>query len=150
MKDQAFKKMDAALMKATEKYRSAEASETRPSGFSDDVLQNIRDRQSQKSPSPAFGLRLALPVFAPVFAVLVLGVYLVLRDPGVPNPLLREGAVQLAFNTATNVDEEIAVLKAIGAWTEEDEVAAGVAGDWSDDVEISSTQSSQARHLAVT
>ena len=144
MTDETFQKMDEALMKAAEKYRKQEVPKAVLSGFSADVTQSIRKRQAQKTSAPSLGFRVTLPVLAPVFAVLVLGVYIVLRDPGTPKLSLQGQMVQPASNKVSDVDEEIAVLKAIGAWTEEDERAAGMTGDMLDEMEISSLSGNSA------
>lgn len=130
MKESDFEKMDATLLQATRAWRSADIPKGVLSSFSSDVAAQIRERSIRKAPPAAFRLRLALPVLAPAMAVLVLGLYAVLRTPaaGIQLPV-SPAAVQLASNTEADLDEEIALLKAIGEWTEEDETAAGMASD---------------------
>ena len=150
MTKESFEKMDQAWMEKLKTERQRKVPWEILKGFSASVEKRILQKQAR----PSFGLvpsRAWAPVVVPVLAVMVLASVAVLRlplsDRGAISP---SGAIQLAqANNTSEVDEEIAALKELGAWTEEDEQALGV-GDQSilEDSELSRGIPSGEKQLA--
>ena len=131
MPDQ-FEKMDASL-----RYDLKLAKPTVPApllnDFSASVVEKIRERELHKEAKLFAGMTW----IAPAFAVLVLASALVWRLPiwTIELPLTSQqmaaGTVQvigLTANVASIVDE-VAALRELGVWTEEDDASAGTADE---------------------
>ncbi len=120
MNDEQFKKMDDQWMKATKELREKKVSDGILKGFSASVERRIAGETPKTRP-------VRVPAWAPVMAVLVLASLVVLRTPGLtPPPAAPAQAVDYAQLPETNdLDEEIAALKAVGAWSEADEALLG-------------------------
>jgi hypothetical protein len=109
-------------------------------GFRASVEDRIRQNQAQRQrkPLPSF----SLPVFswAPALAIVIVAFVVVLRLPDRQNlPLGPRQVLRMATVTST-LAEEIAALREVGAWTNEDEAALGINGDASlDELELSDT-----------
>lgn len=91
--------------------------------FSSAVMEKIRERQiPQETKAPRF-----VPWLVPTFAVLVLASAVVWRMPLRPNEV-PSGAVQVMNLTANvaSIADEIAALRELDAWTEEDDASAEI------------------------
>ena len=101
-------------------------------GFSASIEARLRKNQ------PSLEIKLKpkrswIPVWAPVFVVLIIGSILVLKmPPNAPDILLVPKTVELAQATPNQISDEIAVLSEVGAWTEDDEKSAGVPAEGND------------------
>lgn len=120
MSEKEFEKMDAELMKATEELREKKVSEGMLKGFSASVERRLAGEEPQARPSR----RLA---WAPVMAVLVIASVIALRSPNMPQPgPVSAVSVEYAQLPALGeLDEEIAALKEVGAWSDDDDALIG-------------------------
>ncbi|GEM_PF-986310 len=131
-----FERTDAELMKRLESLRKTPLPPKALDGFSASVEARIREREtvrtrSQREPGTvSWRVRSWAPVWAPAFAVMFLASVVALRS-GWQTPSTLNGhltvpadAVQLASNTVS-VADEVAALRELGVWTDEDEAAIG-------------------------
>lgn len=107
MKDKEFKKMDENWMKKMEPLREKEVSEGMLKGFSTSVERRITAREETVKKSPV--LR---PAWVSTLAVLVLASLVAVRSPELTQP-----------SSDDEVQEEIELLKELGAWDESEEEA---------------------------
>ena len=121
MKKEPFEELDKSLMEKLKDQRDRKVPWEILRGFSASVEQRISAKHGQ----PAYELKSArryfgAPVWVPVLAVAVLAVVAVIRLPGgtVPAPGL---AVELAPGNGSELASEIAALRDLGVWTEDDE-----------------------------
>ena len=123
MRDEQFKKMDEQWMKATEELREKKVSEGILKGFSTSVERRLAGETPRSKPVRTLA-------WIPAMAVLVIASVVVLRSP-MPVDYAR-------LPETDNLDEEIAALKAVGAWNEADEAVLGVEEEaqW-EDLELS-------------
>lgn len=113
MKDKEFKNLDEAMMKSMASLREQKVSEGMLKGFSASVERKI---QPDSTPVVQHARRWA-PVWVPTLAVMVLASVAVLRAP-----------VELAQMVSSDeIQNEVAILKELGALTDEEE--ATVLGD---------------------
>jgi len=152
MDRQSFEEQDKSWMDATKKEREKKVPSAIMKGFSASIESKIR--QNQPSLEIKFkSKRVWVPVWAPVFAVLVIGSVLVLRSPaGTSRGVLQyapDKTVQLAQANVTQLSDEIAALREIGAWTDEDEKSIGVITDAElEDLELANARSDSKIRLA--
>ena len=154
MKNHDFEKIDERWMKDLKEIREKKVPEKILDGFAASVEARIREDKRNVA-AKAYDIkpkRFLVPVFAPTFAVLIIGSVLVLRSPlatrpeAVPQALTRRVSEK---TTSDNISEEVAVLREVGAWTEEDEAAAGVSSDAGlSDIELCQNSSQKTRFLA--
>jgi len=126
MTNKSFDEQDKFLMERLKTTREKKVPLVILKGFSDSIFARIREKQL----NPALEIkprRSWVPVWAPVFAVLIIGSVLVLRlpismqrVPSIPK------TVQLAQANTSQLSDEIATLSELGVWTEDDEKSAGV------------------------
>ncbi len=114
MDDKNFEKADRSFMSALKGVRE------KPSDVSYGVAAEVERRlRAGASPSRARAAR-ALPWLVPALALSLVLAVPALYTTHVPAP--ETARIQLASKPATlAVDEEIAILKEVGAWTEEDD-----------------------------
>ncbi len=115
MAKESFEKQDQSLMEALKNVRDKKVPAAIMKNFSAAVESQIRENQPklelQFKPK-----RFWMPVWAPVFAVLMIGSLLVLRLP----------VGELAQANVNQLSDDIAALRELGAWTDDDERSAGV------------------------
>ena len=127
MTKEPFEKMDESLMKALKNLRERNVPPQVLKGFSASVTARIRQKEGAKefqaAPEKSF-----VPVWVPVFAVLMIALVVVLNSHFKWNPSssLVLSPAQLVFANVSDISDEIATLSELGAWTEEDEKAVGV------------------------
>jgi hypothetical protein len=142
MTNGSFEKMDKSLVKRFKAFREKKVPPALLEGFSARVEEGIRLMESKKiqKPAPA-AWKFRVPMWAPVFAVLVLASLVVVRSgihrlPGGPELRIERSAPALisAPSSAADVQAEIAVLRELGVWTEEDEQILGeiTENDWAE------------------
>lgn len=160
MDEEKFKQIDEKLMAKFKSQRDKKVPWEIMKGFSASVENKLRERDQKTfvfRPSRAW-----LPAAVPVFAVMVLASWVVLRTPATVAPVVSP-AVQVAAplpvvtqlaqvsSPIENADmaEEIAALREIGAWTDDDQDAIGAIDELDlEQVELSDLNSQTARHLA--
>ena len=142
MAPESFEKQDKAFMEALKGTREKKVPPMMLKGFSASVEKKIREKQ----PSLEIQLkpkRVWIPVWVPVLTVLVIGSLLVLRMPYEmkgPDIVHHYKVVELA--DASELSDEIAALRELGAWTDEDEKATGIATETdAEDLELSNANS---------
>ena len=148
MTHQSFDDQDRSMMDRLRLVREKKVPPVILKGFSASVEARIREKQ----PSLEVQLRPKkswIPVWAPVFAVLIIGSILVLRIPigmqGIP-PTLR--TVEFTRANPGQISDEIAALREMGVWTEDDEKSAGVTMESdAEDLELSNPHSSSENSL---
>ena len=137
MDDRSFEKLDKQFMEGMKPLREEKVPEHLLKGFKDAVWEKAR---AQRTPAPApRARRVGVPLWAPVFAVLVLGVALVLKIPSQGQLPAVTPTVYLAQADPADVSEEVAALRELGVWTEEDELASGVEELSTDELEALET-----------
>ena len=107
-----FKKLDEQWMKSMKPVREKQVTDGILKGFSVSVERRIL----AKKEASLSGRRAVSPVWVPVLAVMVLASLAVLRSPVAPPVEYAE-----LDNKTTDVEEDIAVLKELGAWTDQDD-----------------------------
>lgn len=120
MTKEPFEKMDSFWMETLKKARLKKVPPKILEGFSASVEARIRERQAKEAPAPAEPKRFRIPVWAPVFAVLIVASVVVLRS-GLERPWTPPAD--------SGLSEEIAVMRELGVWGDEDEAAAGINGE---------------------
>ncbi len=144
-----FEEQDRQMMERLKPARDKKVPQEILKGFSASVEAKIREKQ------PSLEMRFKpqrtwLPVWAPVFAVLVIGSILVLRMPmSAHDILLTPETVELAQANTSQISDEITDLSDVGAWTEEDAKSAGIPSDSDiEELELSKAVSSPDTKLA--
>ncbi len=126
MGNESFDQQDRTLMERLKTAREKKVPPEILKGFSASVAARIREKQ----PSLEVKFKpkkLWIPVWAPVFAVLIIGSVLVLRMPvGMQGIVMTPKTVELAQANADQISDEIAALSEVGVWTEDDEKSTGV------------------------
>ena len=126
MTSKLFDQQDRSLMEHLKTVREKRIPPAILKGFSASVVALIREKQ------PSLEIKMKpkkswVPVWAPVFAVLIIGCVLVLRLPiasqGIP---LMTKTVELAQANTNQLSDEIVTLSELGVWTEDDEKSSGV------------------------
>ncbi len=120
MTKEPFEKMDSSWMEALKKARLKKVPPKILEGFSASVESRIRERQAKEAPAPAEPKRIRIPVWAPAFAVLIVASVVVLRG-GLERPWMAPAD--------SGLSEEVAVMRELGVWDDEDEAAAGINGE---------------------
>ena len=113
MSDEHFEKADEKMMEAMKTVREKRVSDGILKGFSASVERRILAKE-QAGPRPKPAYRAA---WVPVLAVMVLASLVALRTP-----------VGVSTET-TDVEDEIAALKEVGAWSDDDETVLGNSED---------------------
>lgn len=142
MAKESFEKQDQSWMERLKGIREKKVPPIFLKGFADSVESQIRKTQ----PSLEIQLkpkRTWVPVWTPVLAVLIIGSLLVLRLPAgmrqIPAPVK---TIELAQANVNQISDEIATLREMGAWTDEDEKSSGVISESDiDDLELSNVNS---------
>ena len=122
MDDSSFKKMDEAWMRRMKPLHKNAVKPEHLKGFSDSVIERIRDEQApltEKAPRRVF-LPVPARVWGPVFAVLLLAVVTVLGLPGKDFPSVSDKLVTLTSTGVSNVSDEIEILAELGELDDED------------------------------
>jgi 5-formaminoimidazole-4-carboxamide-1-beta-D-ribofuranosyl 5'-monophosphate synthetase len=149
-----FEKLDKEWMQKTEAMREKKISPAILSGFSMSVEREIRQRDAQRQtvrvPERSFR---SVWAGAPVFAVLLIGVAVVLRLPStIEKPsqaLLAQAPAATMPNTADQISEDIAVLRELGVWTDEDDKNVGASQESSlEELELTDASVQKTSHLA--
>ena len=125
MNGESFEKLDEAWMKKLKTSREKEVPSKILEGFSDSVEERIRREREEKSfrPNP---FRLWAPVWVPAFAALLVFFGWLASGPlpfGTKIPSVPVASIQLALSATSEITEEIAALRELGVWTEEDDEA---------------------------
>lgn len=142
MTKEPFEKQDKSLMDALKDAREKQAPPVIMKNFSASVEAKIREKQPgveiKFKPKRAW-----VPVWAPVFAVLVIGLVLVLRSPvGIREIPASSKIIELAQANTAQLSDEVAELRELGAWTDEDEKSSGIISESDmDDLELSNANS---------
>ena len=128
MKSDDFKKMDEEFMKKTTPLRDQQVNPKLLNGFAASVERRL---ESAKIPTRrSFGLRLAVPVFA--VAVLAFAAVTKMPFGAGPQTVSESSMMELAqlpepmAASQASLTDEIEALRALGAWTADDEKATGV------------------------
>lgn len=118
MSEQHFEKMDQEWMKSTKDLREKKVSDGILKGFSASVERRILSQEQAPK-------RSALRAWVPAMAVLVIASVVVFRSPILSTPfapvLKTTDYAQLDDNEEMDVEEEIAALTELDAWSEEDD-----------------------------
>ncbi len=123
MSDKKFERMDEQWMKATKDLREKKVSDGMLKGFSTSVERRILSKEQ-------FAKRAWSPAWVPAMAVLVIAFAAVLHLP--------QSVDYAQLPNTASVDDEIAVLKEVGAWNDEDEALLGVGDEAGmEDLELS-------------
>ncbi|HTL70215.1 MAG TPA: hypothetical protein VL404_02870 [Candidatus Eisenbacteria bacterium] len=124
MKKESFDSMDESLRRRLDAVPRKAVPPELLKGFSASVAARLEAEGTRPARR-----RFAVPALAPAFAVLVLAVVVVGRlGPAARGPAPRPPYVQIASNPS-NLSSEIAALRELGAWTEEDEQSVGITDD---------------------
>ena len=125
MKEHDFKDQDQKMMDAMKSRRDKKVPWEIQKGFAAAVEEKIRERGKKRS-FGWFPERAWVPAAVPVFAVLILAVVVTLRLPSreTASPLSAGPTVELA-QAVPAVSEDIAALRELGEWSDEEEVALG-------------------------
>ena len=125
-----FEEMDKEWDQALRSQREQKVPDPILKGFSASVERRIRSEVPAKRAAAGWDWRRWFsPAIVPTFAVLIIGFAIVTRLPlTADRPQPRESAMQLAQvpHPTDEISEEIAALRELGAWTDEDEQVAGV------------------------
>ena len=149
MTKESFEKQDKSLMDALKDAREKQVPPVIMKNFSASVEAKIREKQ------PSFEIKFKpkrawVPVWVPVFAVLVIGSVLVLRLPvGVKEIPDSPKIIELAQANTAQLSDEVAELRELGVWTDEDEKSIGVITDAElEDLELANARSDSKIRLA--
>lgn len=125
MEKGSFESMDRSMKEELGKVPRTPIPPKMLQGFSASVERRILDRQASRAARRPWLLR--LPVLAPTFAVAALALFFTTHLTPTPAGIRRPVSerVQIASNTAS-ISEEVALLRELGAWTEEDESSLGI------------------------
>ena len=144
-------------MEKTQSLREKKISPTLLSGFSTGVERLIRERNAerQKVVRPQRSFR-SIWAGVPVAAVLLIGVAVVLRLPStLPSPmkaqqtLLAAAPSSVLMTSADEINEDIAVLRELGVWTDEDDNNIGAGSETSlEDLELTDASVQKQSRLA--
>ena len=137
MSDPKFDKMDQEMMKSMKPLRDKKISDGMLKGFSASVERRL-ELQNQPAIRRAFA-----PVWVPVLAVMILASVVVLRLPQTPTalpPVLKTvDYAELNENERElDVDDEIAALKELGIWDDNDDSLLGADEVDAQELELSS------------
>jgi len=129
MNDKDFQKMDEKWMKSTKDIREKKVSDGILKGFSASVERRI-------IPTEHSVKRWQSPAWVPVMAVLVIASVIVLRspilsEPGTTSVETVDSAEPIDIDA---VESEIADLRAIGSWNDEDDALFGQTDEWAMEV----------------
>lgn len=148
MNDKEFKELDDAMMKNMAPLREQKVNERMLKGFSASVERKITSGVDVET-RPA--VRRWAPLWVPSLAVLMLASWVALRSPltTMPSPaaLSLSSPVELAQVTAgDDIQNEVALLKALGELSDEEEAA--VLGDEQDSLNDADSELSYSRQLS--
>ena len=115
MNEKNLKEMDKKLMAAMKELRDREVSDGILKGFSTSVERRILARKKTETAPRRF----LSPAWAPVLAVMVLASLVVLRGPQTVE------YAQLEPSKVTEIEEEMAALKEVGVWSDDDDSILG-------------------------
>ena len=123
MNEEPFEKLDEVWMKKFKSFREKKVPSKILEGFGASVEGRIHREQEEKisRPNP---FRLWAPVWVPAFAALLVffGWLASVRLPfGTQTPMMPPASLPFAFTTTSEITEEIAALRDLGLWTEEDD-----------------------------
>lgn len=125
MNEESFEKSDEAWMKKLKTSREKKIPSRILEGFSASVEERIRREQEEKNLRP-HPFRLWAPVWVPAFVALLVFFSWLASGPlpfGTKIPSVPVVSIQLALSTTSEINEEIAALRELGVWTEEDDEA---------------------------
>lgn len=149
MNDQ-FEKLDQEFMQKTKSLREKKIAPAILSGFAASVERTIRNRDAERQvvvrPAKRFIFAWA---GAPVLAVMLIGVAVVLRLPSAEVLQLASVPSNAALNTSDEISEDIAVLRELGVWTDEDDNTIGVGSEASlEELELTEASHQKQSRLA--
>ncbi len=139
MNDKDFQKMDEQWMKSAKDLREKKVSDGILKGFSASVERRIISKERS-------GKRGASPAWVPAMAILVIASVVVLRSPMLSTPVMPivKTVDYAQLHDTDDVDDEIAALKEIGAWSDEDEALLGETDESGmEDLELSNLSNGQ-------
>ena len=119
MKNGSFDSMDESLKKRLQEVPRVPVPPSMLKGFSASVAARLRQTVPDRASAPK---RWVIPAMVPAFAVLALAIVAVNRMGPAATPV---PYVQIASNPSA-ISTEIAALRELGVWTDEDEGAIGV------------------------
>ena len=140
MSKQQFEKMDEQWMKATKDLREKKVSDGILKGFSASVERRILAAEPQ---APK---RVRTLAWVPAMAVLVIASVVVLRTPllSQPTAIVAQKVDYAQLPDTDNIDEEIAALKEVGAWSDADDALLGTGDEAQmEDLELSNLAAQQ-------
>lgn len=126
MSRQDFEEMDKDWKDRTRPLREHKVSPELMKGFSASVERRLK---GESETSPARSGWAGWRPLVPVMAVLVVASALVLRYPVWQSSVMRSPASMNLATAVTDVADEVAALRALGVWTEEDERSVGSADE---------------------
>jgi hypothetical protein len=121
MKKDNFDKWDEKLEKKFKELPKKEISPILLNQLGDAIADKLSERQLAKAPRSMQWI----PIGIPAFAVCLLAFVVIVRMPVSPTFPIQKAPIQLASNTQ-DIDEEIAALRELGVWTEDDEKEIGI------------------------
>jgi hypothetical protein len=139
MKEQEIEKMDQEWMRSTKDIREKKVSDGMLKGFSASVERRILAKEQSPAPARAFS-------WVPAMAVLVIASVVVLRSPMVSQPtaFIQQPIEYAQLNDTDNIDDEIAALKEVGAWSDADDALLGASDEAGmEDLELSNLGGTQ-------
>lgn len=127
MKDELFEKLDESFMEKFKALRGKKLPSEAFKGFSDSVLSEIQKRNQEKTQERT-PFKSWIPIFVPVLGVLLVFVSLAIFRPHhgfqIPNTSVLTSQIALStVSEISDISDEIAALRELGEWTDEDEQA---------------------------
>ena len=140
MNEKQFERMDREWMKSTQPIRDKKVSDGILKGFAVSVERRILGAAQETSK------KVRTQAWVPAMAVLVIASAVVLRTPTLTQPtvVIPQTVEYAQLPVIENLNEEIAALKEVGAWSDADDALLG-AGEEADmeDLELSGLSGGQ-------
>ena len=140
MSEQHFEKMDQEWIKSTKDIREKKVSDGILKGFSASVERRVLAKEDTPRPVRALS-------WVPAMAVLVIASVVVLRSPMMSQPavFVPQTVDYAQLSEIDNLDDEIAALKEVGAWSDADDALLGETEEAGmEDLELSNLGNDQA------
>ena len=120
MKDEKFRKIDDSVSEGMKNFPVRRIPQEILKNFSSDVAQKIRERENQRiraaEKRPLFWFQAVVPAMA----VFLLFFAVVFRFPSIK---MTSALIPLVSMSTSEITEEIAAMKALGVWNDEDDKA---------------------------
>lgn len=121
MTKEPFERQDESFLESFKRLREKKVPSEILKGFSASVEAKIRAKETPEI-APAPPRRIFSPAWAPVLAVLILASLVVWRLPlTVKSSPVMLSSVAVVSSAVSDVAEEIAALRELGVWTDDDE-----------------------------